>query len=283
MKRKTQFLKLSCLPLVIGAVVALAACAASGGAVPTPQPTQLLITPVKGQLVVIVDVANLRSGPGTEFSQVGTLMRGEVITTVGVSSAGDWKLIQLPGSPGGPGEAWISASFLAPVSATTPTVQRVQSASPTPTPFILASALPQQATVTATKNGLTPSVPTAAPTVCAFPLNWLIYIVQPGDTLTALAYATGTSVQQLLVANCQRDDRIYAGQQLFVPRLPAPAVTLVPPDTPTFTPTATPPQATEPPTPVDTPIPVPTATFTLVPPDLPTNTPPSSTEVPPGS
>ncbi len=115
---------------------------------------------------------------------------------------------------------------------------------------------------------------TQTPTPCGPPSNWLIYIVQPGDILASISRATGASVQELMLANCLSDDRIYAGQRLFVPRLPAPTVTSVPPATltPTFTGT---PSLVPPITP--TPTRTGTPTVTLVPPATP---PPTPTGIP---
>jgi LysM repeat protein len=59
----------------------------------------------------------------------------------------------------------------------------------------------------------------------------VIYVVQPGDTLFSLARDTGTTIQQLLQANCLTNSNyIVVGQSLYVPRLP-----------PTKTPTPLPP------------------------------------------
>lgn len=47
----------------------------------------------------------------------------------------------------------------------------------------------------------------------------IIYIVQPGDSLSAIATRFGVSVQQILENNWVRDDlRIWPGQFLFIPR-----------------------------------------------------------------
>lgn len=56
---------------------------------------------------------------------------------------------------------------------------------------------------------------------------WSVYVVQRGDWLQAIAGITGSSVPELIRANCLVDTVIYPGQELHVPRLPI---------TPTFTP-----------------------------------------------
>jgi len=127
-----------------------------------------------------------------------------------------------------------------------------------------------------------PALPTATailtstpvPTVCGPPLGWQLYTVRPGDTLSSLARATGTTVQHLMLANCLDTDRIKIGQRLFVPRLPIPTPTRIP--LPTFTPTPSP-TATDTPSPSATPTPTiqppsetPTETLTDTPTDTPT-------------
>jgi LysM repeat protein len=142
-----------------------------------------------------------------------------------------------------------------------------------------------------------PAPPTATvlatpiPTLCGPPFGWTIYSVRPGDTLASIARATGTTVAQLMLANCLVSDRIYAGQRLYVPRLPIPPTlpptftpTPTPTDTETLTPTATPTPTspvvptTETPTASVTPSFTPTATPT----DTPTST-PTPTDTPTAS
>ncbi|MBL8147973.1 MAG: LysM peptidoglycan-binding domain-containing protein [Anaerolineae bacterium] len=56
------------------------------------------------------------------------------------------------------------------------------------------------------------------PTVCAAPLDWFPYVVQPGDTLTDIAARTSSTVQELVIRNCLASpDAIFVGQTLFVP------------------------------------------------------------------
>jgi hypothetical protein len=60
---------------------------------------------------------------------------------------------------------------------------------------------------------------------CASPSGWQRYIVQPGDTLFSIARAVGSSVSQLRESNCLQDeDRIFAGDGLYLPTLPIGAV-----------------------------------------------------------
>src|SRR5574339_371874 len=105
--------------------------------------------------------------------------------------------------------------------------------------------------------------------VCVKRFYWPTYRIRPGDWLSSIAAATGSSVRELMAANCLVNDRIYAGQLLYVPRLPASPV----PPTPSPTPTDT---GTPSITPTDTPTAThtPTATFTITPSHTPTDTPP---------
>jgi len=78
----------------------------------------------------------------------------------------------------------------------------------------------------------TPTItPTSSPipTVCVLKSYWYVYFVQGGDTLYGLARLTGSSVDELMLANCLPDTRIYKGQLLYLPRLPIQTIT------PTFT------------------------------------------------
>jgi len=101
---------------------------------------------------------------------------------------------------------------------------------------------------------------------CAPWYSWPIYVVQRGDTLSALARATGSSSGELMLANCLPNDLIYAGQLLYVPRLPIK----------TLTPSST---STDAPTPSSTVMPPPSPTDTQ--PSIPTNTPYTPTYTPP--
>jgi hypothetical protein len=126
-----------------------------------------------------------------------------------------------------------------------------------------------------------PLLPTQSPVQCGRPAGWIIFLVQPGDTLYRLSAAYGISVDELQRANCMGNSTLlHAWQNLYVPpwaahtpsqTLPAvatatpsltntPAISL-PTDTPTEASTNVP---TEPPapTPTDTPIEIPTDTLT---------------------
>ncbi len=111
-----------------------------------------------------------------------------------------------------------------------------------------------------------PPAPYSSPTPlppCGPPLNWIQYVVQPGDTLYGLARRCNTSVASIRQANCLTGYTIYAGQLLYLPMLPVTP-------TPVFIPTPTPIDTD---TPVPTETPWPTATLTPYPSEMPTATP----------
>ncbi len=62
-------------------------------------------------------------------------------------------------------------------------------------------------------------------TICGeVPAGWLLYTVQPGETVASLAAATQATTAELAAANCLPDGQVTAGMQLLVPRQPAAAL-----------------------------------------------------------
>jgi len=138
-----------------------------------------------------------------------------------------------------------------------------------------------------------------AVTQCGPPQWWGRYQVQPGDTLGALAVSRGTTVDEILRANCRDTLDLVSGQLIFLPPgftagpaspVPQPSLTPLPPPTevPTLVvlPTATdrplPPPTEPPPTPTQPVVePPPTEAPTASPPPLPTEPPPTLTPQPP--
>ncbi len=136
--------------------------------------------------------------------------------------------------------------------------------------------------------------PTPIPTPCGPPRGWVVYRVQPGDTLYGLSRRYQTTVQALALANCLTTYTLRVGQPLYVPPTPVatwtprptftaqpaasdtPTPTAVPSDTPPPSPTWTP-GPSETPTlyPTDTPVPTwtPQPTETLWPTPVATDTP----------
>ncbi len=61
---------------------------------------------------------------------------------------------------------------------------------------------------------------------CLVRTDWFVYVVQPGDTLFRVASRVGSSINELALANClDNTNLIMVGQQLRVPRQPAPPPT----------------------------------------------------------
>ena len=104
--------------LIIGFVISMAilACNLPRGseadeATPTTE-NQVSVLAINQTLVVITDVATLRSGPGVNFEVLGSLARDEVVNANGISSNGDWYRIVLEDAIDGQSIAWISTEFV---------------------------------------------------------------------------------------------------------------------------------------------------------------------------
>jgi LysM repeat protein len=84
-----------------------------------------------------------------------------------------------------------------------------------------------------------PSVPlpTPPPSHCSGPpLDWVLYTVQPGDTMFSLARSRGVTVYDVLLANCLESVYLYAGTPLYLPPTgpsPVPGPSPAPGATPT--------------------------------------------------
>lgn len=115
---------------------------ATGGASPlitaseTPSPTATLPGPTVvpptscSASIVAGTTVNVRSGPGTVYSAVGSLPAGGSATVAGKSSDGTWWYISFPGGAGGYG--WVSSSVVTP--SCIPTTLAIIAAPPTPLP-----------------------------------------------------------------------------------------------------------------------------------------------------
>lgn len=53
---------------------------------------------------------NLRSGPGTEYDKVGTMLANQEAVAKGKTEGGNWLLLEYSGGPGG--YAWVYASYV---------------------------------------------------------------------------------------------------------------------------------------------------------------------------
>ncbi len=77
------------------------------------QETVDLPEPAQGDPTATVNAPDgvfLRSGPGTEYPEVGTAVFGDTGTIVGQSEDGQWWVIDAPELPGG--QVWVSAQFV---------------------------------------------------------------------------------------------------------------------------------------------------------------------------
>jgi LysM repeat protein len=85
----------------------------------------------------------------------------------------------------------------------------------------------------------TAPLPTPPPRHCSGPpLDWVLYTVQPGDTMFSLARSRGVTVYDVLSANCLESVYLYAGTPLYLPPAgpsPAPGATPIPGETPVVT------------------------------------------------
>ena len=75
-----------------------------------------------------------------------------------------------------------------------------------------------------------PPMRTQTPLPCGQPYTWVVYYVQPGDTLYRLSQAYGVTVADLQRANCLGGSSLlHTGQQLYVPLgLPLPVSPTLP-------------------------------------------------------
>lgn len=132
-----------------------------------------------------------------------------------------------------------------PPSATfTSTLRPTDTATPTPitptlTPTATATDTPFMLPTAAVLN---PNAPIAATMIgaCMTPPEWVAYTVRAGDTLSAIARASGSSVGALRLFNCVPIERtVTTGQTLRVPNAPtliATPVPVIPPMTQAYIP-----------------------------------------------
>ena len=148
----------------------------------------------------------------------GAVFRGSLLALLVASVLALWLLIQPPGLPGGePGEEAVLPL---------PTITPVSVASPTPTPPVTPTATPTatpsptpEATPSPTLSPTPEPTPTPTPTPTPEPPPFTEYEVQPGDTLSAIAQAFGTTIDELVRINglASQDVIIDVGQKLLVP------------------------------------------------------------------
>ena len=119
----------------------------------------------------------------------------------------DWVIPDTP-LPSGTGIAMIGSQTLtSTASSTRPPTKTI-----TPTPS-------QTSTPSSTPTATPTYTPTPTPCFINPPATWVRTTIKPGDTLSGLANRHGTSMAQIMRVNCLIDDRINAGEQIFLPTL----------------------------------------------------------------
>lgn len=200
-----------------------------------------------------------RSGPGDAFEQVGVFSKGDTVSVL--ESSGAWYRVS---SAQFAGAVWVYSGFVQRIDAPPPTTTPILTDAPAPTtaPTLTDAPLPMPTLTSAPLDTPIPIV-TVEACVPGRP-DWIVYTIQPGDTLFSLARNTGTTVEMVVQVNCLPDaSQIYRGQSLYLPTWPpTPIATLPPP--PTATPTLRPPGTAKP---------TPTSTPTIELPDVPVPTP----------
>ena len=128
---------------------------------------------------------NVRGGPSTAYPKVGVLLTGQQAPAKGISSGGEWILIEYPGVPGG--LAWVYA----PLVEVSPGQLPVVEPPPTPTPlytptidptlaaqFIVTSAPTRLPTFTPPPPLVIPTFPVATSgAISRLPMGMLIIII----------------------------------------------------------------------------------------------------------
>ncbi|MGD0002743.1 MAG: hypothetical protein ABSE06_00795 [Anaerolineaceae bacterium] len=112
-------------------------------------------TPSGQFITVLLDQPqiNVRGGPGTAYPKVGVLLAGQQAPAKGVSSGGEWIMIDYPGIPGG--VAWVYSALVNVSPGQLPVVEPP----PTPTPLYTATIDP-----TLAAQFIVTSAPTRLPT-----------------------------------------------------------------------------------------------------------------------
>ncbi len=100
----------------------------------------------------------------------------------------------------------------------TPTLgptQPVQATTIAPTLFASITPLPGSG------GGVAPTQPVVTNPNCTPPAGWIPYTIEAGDSLGALAQDTGTTMQDVITANCLSDpDTLFTGQVIYLPTSP---------------------------------------------------------------
>ncbi len=68
--------------------------------------------PNNGNVAIVRQQINVRSGPGTGFNSLGTLNAQDVINLIGKDANGTWLQIEFPQGSGPEGKGWVNAAFV---------------------------------------------------------------------------------------------------------------------------------------------------------------------------
>ena len=68
------------------------------------------VEPNTGNVAIVQQQLNVRSGPGTDFNSLGTLNPQDMVSLTGKDPNGAWLQIEFPTGPGGKG--WVNAAFV---------------------------------------------------------------------------------------------------------------------------------------------------------------------------
>lgn len=113
--------------------------------------------------------------------------------------------------------------------AATPTAIHTATTEITVTATYTATLKPSTTAIPATLTPTMSVTPTDTPTselegttaACSRPAGWVVYLLQPGDTLATIAEAVDSTIQQLGRVNCIiSPDTLLVGDVLYVPQLP---------------------------------------------------------------
>jgi LysM repeat protein len=168
-----------------------------------------------------------------------TCVISQLAPTSPVTGSGDLLSVTFQGKADGQGTIAFADLKLAKSDGTeiAATTQTAQVTVGTPTQPTATSTPTQTATPTATSTTPTPTgtpptaTPTPTPTATLQPGQTVIYVVRSGDTLYSIARRFGTTFQAIAqINNISNPSRIFAGQQLLIPR--GASVTPVPPTPP---------------------------------------------------
>lgn len=114
-------------------------------------------------------------------------------------------------------------------SASVPTVDSTADANTVPADTATNASNETNATSADTSGDTVSNPSTDTPVDCNVQDGWFEYTVQRGDNLANIASRTGSTIEELTVANClENPNRIRPNQVLFVPNDPSPQRTPIP-------------------------------------------------------